>query len=292
MRQRDWLGGLGVLLLVACPGWGAAADDKQEANPATLTVVVMDPLAEPLSCPCVQGYAQRKYQKLGEFVEALLERPVRIAYSDSLVAALKEKTSGRADLVIGKHSVVEHDARQAGLALRHVAALTGKDGATTQTGLIVVRSQDPAQSVSQLKGYRLIFGPAESDEKYSAAFDLLREHGVDVPEKPETRVVCDEGATTILELPEKEHGAAVISSYAKPLLEGCGTVKKGDLRVVGQTKPVPFVGAFVRKGLDADLARKLTAALLVVGRDVEMCLALETKQGFIEPPAAPEAKKK
>lgn len=40
------------------------------ANPASsgdkaadgLSLVVMDPLAAPLSCPCVEGYAQRKYE--------------------------------------------------------------------------------------------------------------------------------------------------------------------------------------------------------------------------------------
>ena len=32
-------------------------------------MVVMDPLALPLSCPCVKGYAQRNYDKLGEKLE-------------------------------------------------------------------------------------------------------------------------------------------------------------------------------------------------------------------------------
>ncbi len=45
-----------------------AADDNQ------LTMVVMDPLALPLSCPCVQGYAQRNYDKLAETLEKELGR--------------------------------------------------------------------------------------------------------------------------------------------------------------------------------------------------------------------------
>jgi len=33
-------------------------------NTRPLSLVVMDPLAAPLSCPCVEGYAQRKYEPI------------------------------------------------------------------------------------------------------------------------------------------------------------------------------------------------------------------------------------
>jgi len=48
--------GLAVLLL----GAAAVAGEARFAPAGDgLTVVVMDPLALPLSCPCVKGYAQR-----------------------------------------------------------------------------------------------------------------------------------------------------------------------------------------------------------------------------------------
>ena len=47
----------------------APADDQQ-----ALIVVVMDPLAAPLSCPCVKGYAQRDYKKLAAHFERELDR--------------------------------------------------------------------------------------------------------------------------------------------------------------------------------------------------------------------------
>ena len=56
----------------------------------------------------------------------------------------------------------------------------------------------------------------------------------------------------IIDWGDKIRGAAVISSYAAPLLEGCGTIKKGDLRVVGETEPVPFVAAFATNLLNED----------------------------------------
>ena len=70
-----WLGSLAALSF-ALPG-GLPAQDPAPAGEA-LSLVVMDPLAAPLSCPCVAGYAQRKYEKLAEYLQQRLKRPVRV----------------------------------------------------------------------------------------------------------------------------------------------------------------------------------------------------------------------
>src|SRR5438552_6414320 len=135
---RYWI--LLMLALVAAPL--AFSQDK-----TPLTVVVMDPLAAPLSCPCVKGYAQRDYKQLAAYLKSELDRPVKVYFNESLTIALEERTFGRADIVIGKRSVVSAEARESQLALRPILALTGKDGVTTQTGLFVVPSRDPARSM-------------------------------------------------------------------------------------------------------------------------------------------------
>lgn len=284
LNRRDFCG-VGTAAVLS--GWSSlalGADDSQpkRANPRELTVVVMDPLAAPLSCPCVEGYAQRDYTKLAAFLEARLDRPVNVVFSESLTTALKNKTDGKADLVIGKASVVKFDAAANKRTLKPIAQLSGKDGVTTQTGLIVVPSADPAKKVADLKAYRIVFGPVESDEKHAAALALLKKHGVEAPQKIETCAGCDEGCHKILDAGKGARGAAVISSYARPLLEGCGQVKKGDLRVIGETAAVPFVVAFVDERLDAALKKSLEESLLEVGTDAPLCLALETLTGFVE----------
>ena len=274
-------------VLFAVVAGGATCEAQTSAMPR-LTMVVMDPLAKELSCPCVQGYAQRDYHRLAEFLQQRLGQSVEVVFAESLVRATKE-TEGRADLVIGKRSVVEFDAARLQRAWRPVAALTGKDGRTTQTGLIVVRADDPAQGPADLKSHRLIFGPAECEEKHAAALDLLKAHGVPLVEPRETVAGCEEGAVAILEMPPGKFGAAVISSYAKPLLEGCGTVPKGAIRVVGETKPVPFVTAFTSSELNDELRRSLTAALAAVAFDPELLIALESQRGFTTLDVAPAA---
>lgn len=277
-RGRRWL--LLIALTAFVVPFPAAAEEARSDAP--LVMVVMDPLARPLSCPCVAGYAQRDYEQLATALESRLGRKINLVFNESLVSALKNNTKGQADLVIGKQSVIEHDAKTASVQLRKVAMLTGKDGLTTQRGLIVVPSGAPAKAISDLKDYRVFFGPAESDEKHAAAQALLKQHGVETPEKLETAAACDEGALKILDLAkEGVHGCAVISSYAKPLLEGCGQVQKGDLRVVGETEEVPFIAAFVNASLPEALQQSLREALLKSSSDFALRRALETKRGFV-----------
>jgi hypothetical protein len=84
----------------------------------------------------------------------------------------------------------------------------------------------------------------------------------------------------IIDWGDKIRGAAVISSYAAPLLEGCGTIKKGDLRVVGETEPVPFVAAFATDLLNEVEQAELQRALYEAGKEPGMLTALETMLGF------------
>lgn len=208
---------------------------------------------------------------------------MHVTFAESFEKALAQEGCKSIDIAIGKDSVVRHDAAAMELGVTPVAALTGKDGKTTQTGLIVVRSGDAANSVQDLKGYRILFGTAACDEKFAAARTTLTAAGVELsaPEAAETTEACSDGACKIIEWGDGERGAAVISSYAAPLLEGCGTIKKGDLRVVGETDPVPFITAFVSDRLDQAEQKKVREALLEVGKQAQLLAALESLIGFV-----------
>ena len=125
----------------------AVAQDKPSGS---LTLVVMDPLSAPLACDCVKGYAQRKYEKLGAYLQRQLSQSVDVVWGETLEAA-REKSGGAADIIIGKHSVVLADAKQAQINLRPLARLTDLKGKVEQTGLFVVRSTDAAKSIEDLR---------------------------------------------------------------------------------------------------------------------------------------------
>lgn len=250
------------------------------AEGKSLTLVVMDPLAAPLSCPCVEGYAQRKYEALASHLKEAIGRDVQLVFAQALSAALKDKNA-RADLIIGKDSVVRADAATARLNVTAVAHLTDKAGSTKQHGLIVVNKADPAKAVGDLIGYTIIFGPSEASEKHGAALELLKKAKVAVPKTLQIDEACSDGACKVIDLGPQSRTAAVISSYAQPLLEGCGTIKKGDLRVVGQTDPVPFITAFVNSSLSDTEQEQIREALLAVHEKPELLDALESLVGFL-----------
>ncbi len=262
-----------------------------QAEEKALTVIVMDPLAAPLSCPCVEGYAQRKYEALAAHLKESLGREVQLVFAQALSTALKE-TGSNADLIIGKDSVVRADAAAVRIEVHALAQLTDKAGSTTQHGLIVVNKADPAQAAKDLNGYTIIFGPSEAAEKHSAALQLLKDAQVTIPKTLHIDEACSDGACKVIDLGPKSKTAAVISSYAQPLLEGCGTIKKGDLRVVGQTEPVPFITAFVNSSLTEAEQNKINAALLSVKNKPELLDALESLVGFLACEDSAVAKKK
>ncbi len=284
--QKKWLWlilGCAAWTLSAAQSWPAWGDDSPRQSDDALVLVVMDPLSAKLACECIPGYAQRDYDRLGAYLASALKRPVRVVYGGAIDVAAKD-LQGRADIIVGKHSVVEYDAEKLHLKIQPLAALTGLDGKTTQTGWIVVRRDDPAHTVAELKDYRIFFGPVYCEEKSAAPMKLLRAHGISVPalEEVETCGTCGEAAAKLLELDPDVRAAAVISSYVQPLLEGCGNIQKGDLRLVGESEPVPFITAFANQQLPASLISEIRAALLKVKTDPALCLALESIVGFVE----------
>lgn len=283
----------GITLLVVSVLWTCSAIAEETPNQPSetpvFTMIVQDPLSAPLSCPCVEGYAQRNYENLGAYLERKLGQKVKVVFSGSLKLALEGEAEGRADLIIGKNSVVRSDAKGQKIKVAELAHLTDKTGSTKQHGLIVVASEDPAKSISDLAGYDIIFGPADSEEKHTAAIDLFKAGKIPLPAKFKIDQACSDAAAKVVDLGPSGKSAAVISSYAAPLLEGCGTIKKGDLRVLARTKDVPFITAFTTDSVSKEQREAVGKALLEVVTEPELCIALESLIGFVPPKADKES---
>ncbi len=280
------VGLLATYLIAAVCGNVVRGDEKKQivnSQPIQkngLVLIVMDPMSAPLACDCVQGYAQRKYEQLGSYLERNLKTPVSVVWSESLVTAISEKSEGRADIIIGKDSVVRSDARRAKLAVSPIASLTDKQGSSKQKGLFVVRSSSKAISLLDIEDYTVLWGPEDCDEKWSAPRAKLKE--LEIPFSKDSRSCssCSIAAKELLELPQDTRTVAVISSYAQPLLEGCGTIKKGDLKVIGESDETPFITCFVNDRLPTDKKAAIQQALNDM-KSPEMLAALETQKGFV-----------
>lgn len=277
-------------LVLAC-GWSVAAlggfllsstvyaVDPYGPKNAALTLVVMDPMATPLACDCVEGYAQRKYERLADYLHEKTGKTVRVVWSESLTKALAEEASGQAHIVIGKDSVVRADATAGKRNLLPVAHLTDTNGSPLQRGLFVVLKDDPAATLLDIEGYTILWGPTDCEEKSSAPKKTLEELELET-KAGDVCASCSVAAKQLMAGGVASRSVAVISSYAAPLLEGCGTIKKGDLRVIGQSDEVPFVAAFLDESLPSEVRQSITQALLNI-KSEPMLAALETKSGFL-----------
>ncbi|MGD9126919.1 MAG: PhnD/SsuA/transferrin family substrate-binding protein [Planctomycetia bacterium] len=261
--------------LMPTPSWAAEKEPSK-----TINIAVMDPLAVQLACKCVEGFAQRDYLELADYLEKKLGCEVKCVFGESLGAA-ERNADGPIHLIVGKDSIVQHDAKKRDKKIRLLAALTDKEGKTSFNGLFVVPADSKAEKISDLKGYKIFFGPEEAIEKSEAAFAKLRENKVEVPKEITRSSNCTEAAFAALEYEGEPGAAAVISSYALTLLEGCNTIEKGTLRVIGKTDPVPFVRVFATDLLDEPTIKKLRKALFEVGKDPELLKIMESKQGFL-----------
>ena len=279
ISRRKVLVGIAALPIVSkCVS--AFAIEPYGPNNAEITLVVTDPLALPLACSCVQGYAQRKYEKLADHLQFKLMKSVRVVWGDSIGIASKEHGLGKKTLLIGKDSVILFDSKKLKLEVMPLAQLTDINGSVNQRGMFVVRRDNPAASLLDLEGYRVLWGPEKCDEKSSAPKAKLKEIEIAIS-ADETCETCSVAARKLVEQPSENKVVGVISSYAERLLTGCGTVDKGALKVVGESEEVPFISVY-STGNFSDAERKSVVDCLVDARDSKELLAsLESKDGFV-----------
>jgi len=277
-NQGRWVR-LGLAVCVAALGAGVVMATPTEVEPEPVVLVVMDPLASELACACVKGYGQRNYRKLVERFESALKVRVAIEFSDDLAETLTWVGPGREVIVVGERSVVSSGAAKAGLRCHPITELTGQEGDTSITGLFVTRSDDPARTIADLGGRQVLFGLAESAENRAVVQAALREAGVEVS-GIDGRGSYSDAALDVLDSTAKQPPVAVIPGYGLRLLEGCGSVKPGELREIGTTPAVPFITLFLADDIPQDRAQRILDTLLDIKNDDQLLRALESRDGF------------
>lgn len=276
--SRHW--NVALLALVALLVASCASGKLSSRASEPVLLVVLDPLSRELACACVKGFGQRDYRQLAARLESALRQRVAIEFSDDLTESLTRAGAGREVIIIGDRSAVTHGARKAGLKSQPVAELTGLDGETTLAAAFVARSSDPAKTLKDIAGRRLLFGLTEADGKSTAALAALRAAGVEVPAKPERRAVYTDAALDVLDSDATPLPVAVVPAYALRLMEGCGSTTPGALKVIGTSQPVPFITVFLADTIAAEKREKILNTLLGIRSDARLLKALESRDGF------------
>jgi len=241
-----------------------------------LQVIVMDPLALQLSCTCVKGTGQRRYDVLAAHIEKATGRGIKLTFDESLALALP-RTGGKVDLIIGKDAIVRADALKAKLSARPLAALTDAHGSTGVSGAFIVSKDSAIRSLSDLTGKRLSLGPAEDEEAHAAAKKSLQ----GIPDV--TLHIAGSMDAAALAMSDGESDAAVVSAFMPVLLEGCGKLEIGSTRILAETGPTPFIRVFATEQVSAEQEQRITASLLAAAKFPALLTALESRDGFVLP---------
>lgn len=278
-NRRVILGGLAALPIVSI-GLPAFAIDPYGSKDADITLVVTDPLALPLACSCVQGYAQRKYEKLADHLQAKLKQSVRVVWSESIANASKEHGLGKKTIFIGKDSVVRFDTKKLKIGVEPIAQLTDVNGSVNQRGVFVVRRENAAASLIDLEGYRVLWGPEKCDEKSASPKSKLKELEIET-KGDDVCETCTVAARRLVDESDSAKVVGVISSYAERLLTGCGTIDKGVLRTIGESDEVPFISVFLSEQFESAEKSAILASLESLRESSDLLAALESKDGFV-----------
>ncbi len=265
-----------ALLLVAFAG-AIHAQFEQANDSDTLRILVMDPLAAPLSCACVPGRGQRDYGALEQALARSLNRPVQVFYEESFNLAF-DRFGRDFDLIIGKASVVQHDADQANFPVTPMLRLTDWDGETDLHGIFLVPAESQFQSTANLKDARIVLGPKEDQESHVAAINRLKSAQIWNAEHVQIAHSLEEAVYSVA---DGEADVAVISHYLPPLLEGCGKIEPGSLRIVAKTAAVPFVTLFASSNISSGEMSILESAFLHLNEELQLMTKLESKSGFV-----------
>ena len=245
-----------------------AADSHQ------FNVVVMDSRSLPLSCACVPGVGQRRYEPLIDFVAARTGDRFELVYAESLQLAQRRGMTS-IDIVIGKRSVVRADARATNRDLKAVCELTDHTGGATLRGVLLVAKSSNLKTLADLEGQSIALASAEHFECHGAVKSLLQKHGINATVKAFGSI-----EEAVYAFADGEVAAVAVSDYLPPLLEGCGKLAKGSTRVVGRTQPIEAVQIFVSTAVSNARREQLAAAFAASASESTVRLALESKHGI------------
>lgn len=281
MRSAARLGlaaaGAALLLLIAAGGWlGWTLLRAARAEP--LTLLVADPLSRELACACVPGFGQRDYRRLARHLQGTLRRPVAVEFTDDVADSLGRLPAGAEILVVGERSTTAAAATRSGRSLRPVAELTGLDGATTVAAVFTARRDDPAAGVADLAGRTIFVGLAEADAAQGALKSALDAAALQPVPQLVARGAGAKVGLDVLDSTATPPPVAVMPEYVLRLLEGCGSITPGSLKVIGRTAPQPFITVFVGEATEPEPAARLRQALLDL--DAPLRQALESSEGF------------
>ena len=241
-------GALSLLGLAGCGGTSQAADDG-----TTLTFAAI---------PSEQSAdAAMKYGNLTKLLQKRTGRQVKFVKSTNYNAVIEGMVSGRIDVAeFGPLSYVL--AKHNGAKITPVVSLAPKNAPATYFSYGLVPKGSPVTGVAGFRGKKVCFVDPSSTSGYLFPTAQLKKSGLN-PQKDITPIFAGGHDTSALSVKSGKCDVGFADSMmVDQILPGKGAIKKGDLKVVWKSTPIPNDPLTVRDDLPADVRKKIGDALV------------------------------
>lgn len=241
--------GAGLLLAgtVAC-GTGAASDSSD-----SLVFAVIP--AEKEDNP------RQSFERVIERLEKATGKKVEVKQTTNYNGVIEGLKSGTVDIgMLGPFSYVL--AKKVGADISPVAVLAeDKDDPTYQSYGIAQGDDTSVTSIKDFRGKKTCFGDPASTSSYLFPRAALQENGID-PDKDVEPVMAGAHDLSILSVKSGKCDVGfAANTYVDETLPESGKLKKGDVKVVWRSQPIPESPIAVRNALPAKVREQISKTL-------------------------------
>ncbi|MCA9669037.1 MAG: phosphate/phosphite/phosphonate ABC transporter substrate-binding protein [Myxococcales bacterium] len=207
---------------------------------------------------------QRDLGPLMSYLERRLERPVKLVLPDTYDRTIQLLLRGEVDVAnlppyAYLRAVRMARAKKRGDARALVTVVAG--GATSYEGYLVVRREDPASKLLQLRGRRVCYVDRASTSGYLIARVLVRRSGFDPDRFFSSAQFSGNHHQALRDLLAKRCDVATVYAGAYRSADAEG-IAVGQTRIVAITPPLPYDVIAPAPGLRADVRHAVRQALL------------------------------
>ncbi len=193
---------------------------------------------------------------------ARVKKVGRIDIAHDYIDVVKRVENGTSD--IGAMSAVAY----AKLRKQHkIKALLERSGEVSKRSYVIVRKDDPAASLADLKGMRIAYKARDSMSGYIFPREEFRKAGFDLETHFSTEILTGNFANSILGLFSREYDCAVVSNTYFDELDA-GTREK--IKILHQSPDVPGGVYIVSQDGDPKLFEELSVEFRKFGKDVDL----------------------
>lgn len=247
-------------------------------NKLVIKLVVNDTYGKKTACACIGDLASREYDQLQEILLDKYNIDLQLTYLIEEFYIKDSLLTQRFDGALCKPWFAYRLMPENNFNFKRVADLLDPDNNQWLTGLFIVKTDSPVNSMKDIEGKSLVIGQSDSYEKYHAAMALLNNEKI-TPGSLMNKSGCLETVGVLL---DNKAEVGVISNYA--LTASCAVDIAGpnDFKVIGESEKTPLCSVMLdmNKVSEADALRLQSALLEISGENAPEDLI---SNGFVAP---------